>query len=204
MIVRDIMIMPVATVTPETTVSEAVRLARTRGIRHLPVLDGDRLVGIVSDRDLKTVAGETAALDLVRVRSIMTSVVLTIGPTFTVEDAARMMIAERISALPVTVGGQLVGMITETDVVRLFVRALGADQPSSRFDVSLGRGPCALGEVVAVVERAGASVVSLLTLRTPDGGHEAIVRVATMTPGAAIRALAGKGYRIRDGCRQLA
>jgi hypothetical protein len=70
--------------------------------------------------------------------------------------------------------------------------------------VNLGRGRCALGEVVAVVERAGASIVSLLTLRTPDGGHEAIVRVATMAPGAAIRALAGKGYRIRDASRPLA
>jgi acetoin utilization protein AcuB len=198
MIVSDIMQCCVVTVTPDTTVSEAIRLAGERGIRHLPVLEGDRLVGIVSDRDLKKVAGETAALALVRVRSIMTTMVFTTAPTFTVEEAARMMMRERISALPVTVAGQLVGIVTETDVVRLFVRALGADEPSSRFDVALGCGHGSIGDVVAVVERAGAPIVSVMTLATPGGGREAIVRVGTMTPAAAIRALTGKGYRVRD------
>jgi acetoin utilization protein AcuB len=203
-IVRDIMKSTVVTVTPDATVSEAVRLARARGIRHLPVLEGECLAGIVSDRDLKKVAGETAALALVQVRSIMTTVVLTVGPTFTVEDAARMMIKERVSALPVTVAGRLVGIVTETDVVELFVRALGAAGPSSRFDVDLGHARCALSDVAGIVEHAGVPIASIITLVTPGAGREAIVRVGTMTPAAAIRALTGKGYRVRDAWRELA
>ena len=204
MIVKDIMRSPVVTVTPETTVSEAVRLAGTRGIRHLPVLEGDHLVGIVSDRDFKKVAGETSALELLRIKSIMTTVVLTTGPTFTVEDAARTMVKERISALPVTVAGRVVGIVTETDIVELFVRALGAAEPSSRFDVDLGRARDALGDVVTTVEGAGARIASLVTLAAPGGVREAIVRVSTIAPGAAIHALTSKGYRVREAWRDLA
>lgn len=206
MYVQDIMQKQVVTVTPETRLPDAMRLMRERGFRHLPVIADVGLVGIVSDRDVKRamvsvprpVAGaERNSLDGdVRMVDIMTRSVITAGPTFTVEEAARVMVAERISALPVTDGGRLVGIITETDVVALFVRALGATTPSSRIDVVVGPRGSALADVIQIVE-ATAPISSVVTLEDRAGHREAIVRLATINPRAAIEALKARGYQVR-------
>lgn len=211
MLVRDVMQSKVVVMSPATTVAEAMLLAQARGIRHLPVVDGGALVGMVSDRDLKRAMPSSATpldaraagavLDGVAVSQIMTRPVLTTGPMFPVEEAARMMIAEKISALPVTEGGRLIGIVTETDVLELFVRAMGAHEPSSRLDVALPPRPAALTEVVQAVEAAGATISSIMTLLDRGGVEEAIIRVATINPGPAIRALESRGYAVRDSWR---
>jgi acetoin utilization protein AcuB len=202
MLVQDIMTRTVSTVRPATTLAEALRVARTRGVRHLPVLDDDgRLVGIVSDRDLKR-AMATSSYEDVRMGAIMTSATVhTAAPTFSVEEAARIMVAERISALPVTTDGRLVGIVTETDILALFVRALGAAEPSSRLDVDLGSARSALAEVVGILESCGTPISSVVTLVNPEGRREGIIRVATIDPGSAIRALEARGYHVRDAQR---
>ena len=207
MLVQDIMQSTVVTVTPLTRLPEALALTRERGIRHLPVLDGEQLVGIVSDRDLKRAIGFTgpdadsaqrsAQMDRVTMRDIMTHPVITTDTAFPVEDAARMMVTEKISALPVTQAARLVGIITETDLMRLFVRTLGAGEPSSRLDVMLGRDRTAVADVVATLEQVGAPISSIMTLVAPDGSREIIVRIATINPMPAARSLEGKGYAIR-------
>jgi acetoin utilization protein AcuB len=207
MLVRDIMRTAVVVATPDTTVVEAVRLARERGIRHLPVLEGPRLVGIVSDRDLKRAivpaeavdGGRQGRLPAVRVREIMSREVLTVGAGVPVENAARVMVRERVGALPVTEEGRLVGIVTETDVLALFVRAMGVGEPSSRLDIWLGSRPTAMTEVVRAIEEAGTTVASIVTLVSPDGGREAVVRVATIDPRRAITGLRRAGYAVRDG-----
>lgn len=207
MLVADIMQTKLVTVTPRTTLPEAVRLIQQRGIRHLPVVEEDRLVGIVSDRDLKRAMASPATnltvhelgylLDRLTVEEIMTRPVIIIGPSFPVEEAARIMVREKISALPVTEGAGLVGIVTETDVLDLFVRAMGAGEPSSRLDVVLGRNG-SLGEVVRAVEAGGAPISSIMTLPDRNGGREAIVRIATINPVPAIRELQARGYAVRD------
>lgn len=214
MLVRDVMQPRLVTVTPQATLAEAMRLIGERGIRHLPVVAGDRLVGIVSDRDLKRAMASPATslaqneltylLARVTVDEIMTRAVITIGPSFAVEDAARIMVTEKVSALPVTEEGRLVGIVTETDILDLFVRALGASEPSSRVDVTLPDEPSGLGELVAAVEKAGASISSIVTLRDRRGRREAIVRIATIDPGRVVDALAAAGHAVRDGYRRPA
>lgn len=211
MLVADVMRTDVVTIRPGATVQEAIELARTRGIRHLPVLEGGTLVGIVSDRDLKRALVPEAAVrrlpgvgDLparLTVADIMSRSVITIGTTFAVEDAARVMVVERISALPVTDGARLVGIVTETDLLALLVRALGAVGPSTRLDVVLGDRPGALGEVIGAVEGAGATVSSVMTLRAPGGVREAVVRIATIDPRPAVAAVEARGYAVRNARR---
>jgi acetoin utilization protein AcuB len=114
MLVADVMQREVTTIAPDATLGEVIARARGRGVRHLPVLDGEILVGIVSDRDLKRAVPlattEPAGSVLARLTAahVMTHPVITIGPMFTVEEAARVMLADRISALPVTEAGRLV------------------------------------------------------------------------------------------------
>jgi acetoin utilization protein AcuB len=110
MLVHDIMQSRVITVTPQTGVAEAVGILRTRGLRHLVVVAGDALVGIVSDRDVKQAGALEERRGSRTVADIMKHPVITIEPTAPVEDSARLMVTERISALPVTEGGRLVGI----------------------------------------------------------------------------------------------
>lgn len=93
-------------------------------------------------------------------------------------------------------------MVTDTDVLQLFVRAMGVTEPSSRLDVTLGREAHALALVVHAVERAGAAVSSVMTLQSPaTGAKEAMIRLATINPGPAIKALEGEGFAVRDSWR---
>lgn len=203
MLVKDVMQSKLVTVTPEASLAEAMRLLARRGIRHLPVVDKKSLVGIVSDRDLKrTMASPATSLTRAEltIAEIMTREVITIGSGFAVEDAARIMVTQKISALPVVDNGRLVGMVTETDALDLFVRALGAGEASSRLEVLLPDKPAALGELVRAVEGI-ARICSIVTLRNRENFREAIVRIATIDPTAAIAALAAAGYSVRDGWR---
>jgi CBS domain-containing protein len=132
MLVKDVMQTSLTTVGPDTTLPEALRLMHQGRIRHLPVVADGKLVGIVSDRDLKRAMASPATslaaqeltylLERLRLSEIMTRSVITILPGAPVEEAARIMLREKISAVPVTEAGQLIGIVTETDVLRLFVR----------------------------------------------------------------------------------
>jgi acetoin utilization protein AcuB len=188
MLVEHIMRSSPVTVTPDASLAEARGLTLERGIRHVLVVDDGRLAGIVSDRDLKAARGEPVVGD------IMTRAVITVSPDAPVEEAARIMVRERISALPVTLDERLVGIVTETDVLRLFVVALGTMEPSSRLDVTLGPDRDALADVIRIVESAGTRISSVLTLATPDGRREVVIRVGTIDPRAAVSALAANGY----------
>jgi acetoin utilization protein AcuB len=211
MLVQDVMHTSVVTITPDTTLPEAIRLAGQRGVRHLPVVEDGQLVGIVSDRDLKRAMASPATsldvrelnylLDRLRVAEIMTRTVITTGAMFPVEEAARVMVQEKIGALPVTEGGRLVGIVTETDVLDLFVRAMGAREPSTRLDVALPDRPSALTEVVQAIEGASATISSIVTLPGVSGAKEAVIRVRTINPARAIKALEERGYAVREAWR---
>jgi acetoin utilization protein AcuB len=196
MLVQHIMQSPPLSVTPATTLHEVRQLMRRRGIRHVLVVEGGRLAGIVSDRDLKNASAQG------RADEIMTRELITVAPDAPVEEAGRLMVREKISALPVTLGGRLVGIVTETDVLRLFVTALGATEPSSRLDVRLGAERTALAEVVRLVESTGVRPTSVLTLTAPDGGREVVLRIPTIDPGPVVRALAADGYSVETPWRE--
>jgi acetoin utilization protein AcuB len=210
MLVRDIMQSKLITIDPKTTLPQAMRLAAERRIRHLPVVQGGDLIGIVSDRDLKQAMASPATsleahelnylLNRLTVAEIMTRTVITIGPTIPVEEAARLMVQEKISALPVTEAGQLIGIVTETDVLELVVRALGAGTPSTRLGVPLEERPSALVDIVKAIEGAGAPIASIVTLTSRAGLREAVVRVATLDPTAAVAALEARGFAVRESC----
>lgn len=132
--VADIMQSTVITVTPETSLAEAARLARARRIRHLPVLDGGRLVGIISERELRLArpspATDTVAarellshLDRLTVGALMRRIVVAVRRDAPVSEAAQLMVDHKIGALAVTDKGALVGIVTETDLLQLLADA---------------------------------------------------------------------------------
>ena len=211
MLVRDVMQAHAATATLETPLSQLLRLLQRRGFRHIPIVDAGRLVGIVSDRDIKQAMTSAALsadgrerdrlLDELTASQIMTRAVVTIGPMFGVEEAARLMATRKISALPVTEGDRLLGIVTETDVLGLFVRAMGALEPSSRVDVILREPGGPLGEIVRAVEGTGTRISSVMTLELPTGQREVVLRLATIDPRSAVKALEAAGHVVRDADR---
>ncbi len=122
---------PVVSVAPETSVAAATRLMRARGIRHLPVIDArGHLVGILSDRDLRQVvfdpwldeglADLATRFETLPVERVMTWRPIAVRPETAMSAAARLMRQYRIGALPVVEDERLVGLLTETDVLRAF------------------------------------------------------------------------------------
>ena len=140
--VREWMSLLPTTVGPETSVSEARELMRRKVIRHLLVTEGERLVGIITDRDIRlnlpSPATSLSVLEInyllakLTVGDVMTKAVITVEPERPIEDAARLILEHRIGALPVMEDGRLVGILTETDLLRAFVHSRSATpQPSA-------------------------------------------------------------------------
>jgi acetoin utilization protein AcuB len=130
--VGEMMSVSPVTLSPSASVSEAHTLMQQRHIRHLPVLHDGRLVGMLSDRDIRLVLPSPATslavweirylLDKLTVGEVMTSVVRTTAPDCPVTEAVGRMLEHKIGALPVVVDHQVVGILTRTDVLRAFLR----------------------------------------------------------------------------------
>ena len=128
--VQDIMTTPALTVGLDMPVLEARQVMERQRIRHLPVTDGGRLMGIVTDRDIRlnlpypatslSVWEVNYLIARLTVGSVMRRAVITVDPQRDAAEAARIMLDHKIGALPVVDGGVVVGIVTETDMLRAF------------------------------------------------------------------------------------
>ncbi len=133
-LVADIMTPNPVTVTPRNAIRTAINLMREGGYRRLPVVDRGRLVGIITDRDLRRAANspfvvreqwyDNFILDHIEVGSCMTPNPLTVAPSDSIVDAARLLRNHKIGGLPVMADGQLVGIITETNLLDFLIEIL--------------------------------------------------------------------------------
>lgn len=131
--VRELMTGALITVSPETAVFEARQTMLKERIRHLLVTEGGRLVGIVTDRDIRlNLPSQATSLSVwevnhllarLTVGEVMTKSVIITGPDQEARAAAQLMLEHKIGALPVLDGAHLVGILTETDILRAFARA---------------------------------------------------------------------------------
>ncbi len=180
MLVGNRMTRNVITGTPHMSHREALDLMRQHKIRRLPVLDGKRLVGIVSEEDLLSTAPSPATtlsiyeiytlLDKLTLDKIMVSPVVTVAPDCPLVDAAQIMIKYRVGCLPILDGDTLVGIITETDVLKILVEVLGGGEPGFHFTVELLDRPGTLADMANAVAEAGGNIVSVVTFGSQD--HE--------------------------------
>lgn len=208
LLVRDSMVRDVVTVSPRTTAAEALRLCRERGIRHLPVMEEGRMVGLISDRDLRLAtpalgdANRAAALEKIRVGDAMSREVTTADPEDPIEQAAMTMHERKIGCLPVVEGEDLVGILTSSDVMAALVRLVGAHEPGSRLEVAFPNRPGSLAEVASIVRDKGVNIVSVLSApaeddRDDDGPRSvAVIRLATINPAAVVEGLEQAGFPV--------
>ena len=119
LLVRDVMSKNVKTVRPNSTINEVVRKMNKFEIGSIVVADGEKPVGIITERDiLRRVLEVTVASEAMKAKEIMSAPILTIDSEATTEEAATLMNSERIKKIPVVEEGKLIGIVTSTDIVR--------------------------------------------------------------------------------------
>ena len=209
LLVKDSMTREVVVLSPETSAGEALALCRERRIRHLPILEAGRLVGIVSDRDLRSAApglgdpARASALEKIRVSEVMTRDVVTTRPDDPIEEAANRMREKRIGCLPVMEDERLVGILTSSDVMEALVQLIGAHEPGSRLVASMPDRPGTLAGAAGIFGVLGINIVSAVagSRQEPPPGEEgpwraAIFRIDTIDPTEAIETLEQAGYSV--------
>ena len=183
MLVKEWMTESPQTVTSRTPVLEAMQMLRAGGYRRLPVLEGDKVVGIVTDRDLKEATPSRATtlsvyelnylLSKLTVKEVMSAPAASVAPGDPVERAALLMEERKISGLPVVEDGRLVGIFTITDMLRAFVAVLGLREGGTRVTVSLPDEPGVLSHVTEAA--APANIVAAVTAGVQQGHRREVV-----------------------------
>jgi len=172
MLVRDRMSPDPVTITTDTSLKEALDLVRSKPFRHLPVLDeSGELVGIVTEKSLvyasptPTTTLSVFEVDYIlsrtKVGQIIQGQVVTVEPDLPIEEAARVMIDHQIGCLPVVENGKLVGIISDTDIFRVFVEGMGGGYPSLRVTVVVPEEVGSLARVTSRVAALGGNIHSL-------------------------------------------
>lgn len=209
MLVRDMMQSNPVTVSPETPISSIGDLMSQHRIRHLPVVAGERLLGLISDRDLKASAASVAvarrgkkrdepSAAILTARDLSRATIFTVAPGTPVEDAARLLAEHRIGSLPVLDGDRFVGIVTDTDVLACFARLVGGPTASRRLEVVIPSAGPSLAEVVKLLEHAGGRVVSLIVGSGPRGQVRLVVRVVASDCADAMDALRAAGCAVAE------
>jgi len=187
MLVKERMSRHPITVSPDTSLFDALRIIRDEKIRRLPVVEASgKLVGIVSEKDLLYVAPSPATtlsiyemnylISKIKIRELMTSNVVTVEDDCPLEEAARIMVDNHISGLPVMKDEMLVGMITESDLFRIFIELLGARQTGLRVTIGIHEGLGVLAQVTSGLAHLGADIIALGTFL----GGDASTRIITV------------------------
>ena len=208
LLVKDSMTREVVALPPQSTAGEALALCRERRIRHLPVLADDRLVGIVSDRDLRSATpalGDPAraeALGRILVHEVMAREVATAHPDDPIEEVANAMRERKIGCLPVIEDDALVGIVTSSDVMEALVYLMGAHEPGNRLEVVMPDRPGTLAGVAGIFGELGINIVSVVAgpRRSLPGssqpGRIAVFRADTIDLREAVDILERAGYAV--------
>jgi acetoin utilization protein AcuB len=206
-VVEKWMTRDVITVRPHEKIIDAFELMQGRGIRHLPVIEDGELKGLVTDRDIRLALIPSPLSTpedrmyhlgaLERVDEIMTADLITVAPNTTIEEAAKLMAKYKIGAVPVVAKGQLVGILTETDILRVFIEMLETIQSSSRIDVVLGDKPSALDEVYGLLQSSHVKVISVsMSPKETAGSPIYSFRIQRTPVEPLVHKLEKAGYRV--------
>ena len=202
--VRDAMTREVVTLGPEASAGEALGVCREKGIRHIPIVEEGRLIGLVSDRDLRDVSpprggrDQENTLGWVRVRDIMSTDLVTIGPLDTIDHVAREIYERKIGCLPVVDGRELVGIITSQDMMRTMIELTGAHVRGSWMEVEVPNQPGALANVTDAIRDRQVNIAGVFLGPAQKATHRIIVlRLETTSPKGVARSLDEAGYKTR-------
>ncbi len=179
MLVRKRMSSDPITIAAGTTITDALRIMRQNQVRRLPVLDDKgKLVGLVSEMDLLYASPSPATslsiyemhymLTRLEVDEVMTTDLVTVTPDTLLEEAARIMADNKIGGLPVVEDGQLVGIITETDIFKVFLELLGGREKGLRLTVEMPERKGEIARMTTAIANAGGNIIALGSFQGDD------------------------------------
>ncbi|HET89519.1 MAG TPA: CBS domain-containing protein, partial [Chloroflexi bacterium] len=201
MLVGDRMTKNPVTVTVDTSIEEALQLMRERRVRRFPVLNKqDNLVGIVSEKDLLYASPSPATslsvyeipylLSKIKMRDLMTQDVITVTTDTPLEEAARIMADNKIGGLPVVTGKKLVGIITETDMFKIFLEMLGARDAGVRLSMLIPEQKGTLAQITSRIAEMGGNILALGTMMSDDPHKpELMIKVADVPEEQLVSAM---------------
>jgi acetoin utilization protein AcuB len=193
MFVGERMSKPVITISPDLPIAEALKLMKEEHIRRCPVVKDGKLLGIISDQDLLNASPSPVTslsiweihylLAKITVGEVMSRNVLTVTEDTPIEQAARIMADNKIGGLPVMRDGGVVGIITETDLFKIFIELMGAREMGIRVSALVENKPGQLAKLTEAVASAKGNFVAFGMFTGEDSTSKLVTfKVAGMTP----------------------
>lgn len=178
MFVGERMSRPVISVSPDMPINEVLAMFRKEHIRRAPVMKDGKLVGIVSERDLLNATPSSVTtlsiwelnylISKVKVKDVMAKKVITVDQDTPIEEAARIMADKKIGGVPVVSGKNVVGIITETDLFKIFLELMGARQKAWRITATIAEKPGELAKLTQAIAQNGGDFISFGMFSGPD------------------------------------
>lgn len=190
--VKNWMITEVIVVSPQDTIERAIQLMKIHSIRHLPVVEGDKLVGLVTESDLRPYLTQDKLV--LPLREVMILDPITVSPETYIDEAAKLIYKYKIGGLPVVNQGKLVGIITVTDILEAFIELMGILRASSRLDVIPKNGN--LDEVLEIIRKNGGKVISVGMDVNFEGNKVYFIRLEKITLDKIASELEACGHKV--------
>jgi len=190
MLVKNWMSKPVITIDVDASMHDAIKLLKNHNIKMLPVMEKGKLVGVVSDRDIKRAsASDATSLEIhellyliskIKIEEIMTKNPITVPQDYTVEETAEILLKHNISGVPVIDQyREVVGTITQNDIFKILISLTGAEKKGIQFGVEVEDRPGSIKEVTDIIREYGGRMASILTTydKAPEGFRRVYIRM---------------------------
>lgn len=206
--IRDVMTKNPITISSDTLIIDAQKIMKEKNIRRLPVVDNGKLVGIVTKHDLLEASPSPATslsiyelnylLSKMKIKEIMKKNPITLSPETPFEEALRIGQEKKIGSFPVVEDGKLIGIATESDIIRFVSRILGIKEEGSRITIEgLGGKLGDLEKIISIANQHHTVILSMISLPRPEKKDWMIVlRLKTSEPDPIIRDLKKSGFNV--------
>lgn len=199
------------TIAFDAPITEVIELMREKNLKRVPVVHGDRVVGMLTHGDIQKVSPTKATtlsiyelnylLAKTKVSDAMTKNVITISPDALLEEAAVMMRENKISSLAVEKDSKLVGIITESDIFDAFIDLLGFRDAGSRITVQAQDAPGALADIAEIFKDLDSNITHIAAYRGSGGYSDLVIRTSAINTDMLEKRLSEHGYKIENVIR---
>lgn len=194
------------TISSNAPINEVIELMREKGLKRVPVVDGEKVVGMLTQSDLQKVTPTKLTtlsifelnylLSKVKVSDAMTKDVITVSPDALLEEAAMLMREKKVSALVVVKDKKLVGIITESNIFDAFIDLLGFKEPGSRITIEAEDIPGAMAGISKVFSTFNSNITHIAVYRGRTGRSDVVIRTNSLNTEEIEKKLTENGYRI--------
>jgi acetoin utilization protein AcuB len=183
MLIREVMHPDPIFIHPSTTLSDAYEIMNKNNVRHLPIVDEGKLIGIVTDRDLRLATSKLAKQSFdpsATVAEVMSKPVETTRPSEPIEVATQIMRELKIGCLPVLDNAKLIGIVTGVDLLDAMMLLTGVHSPSGRLDVRMKDRKGEIARLTSLIAERNISIHSILSYQERNGKLRVVLRISTM------------------------